>query len=738
MDSLATQPLKRMVAGPLPALVLSLLLLTALLLLSFAAQNEARLTELFAPLLIINLAGIALLFILCIASIIKLIRQIRAHVIGSRLTLRIVLLFVILAFLPLSAVYYISIQFLSRGIDSWFDVRIEQAMEDAVLLGQVSLKSLKETQVETLRLYVPELASMTESLEIIRLLEIIRSDEGYRETSLFRQNGQIIASSSADSGTLLPDQPAERVLSTVLNSGVYAERETALDGSGILRMVIPVPSMLVGGGMRYLQAIQPIPLRFANLEQSINAAIGEYDRLVYLRGPLKFSFILTLSLVSLMTLLLAVWTATFAARRLAAPLEELAKGTQAVADGDYSKRLPVKSRDELGILIRSFNRMTTQISRARENAIISQKKLADQHTYLETVLEHLSSGVLSFDSEQCLRTYNNRAGEILGIEELSILNRQHVDALGAPHDGLADLFTKFKAVMLGKKREWQEEITLFASQGRQVLLCRGTQLPGEGGNSGGFVFVFDDVTTLIQAQRDAAWGEVARRLAHEIKNPLTPIQLSAERIRHKYLNQLDGNDTQTLDRATRTISEQVDSMKDMVNAFSNYAQPVTMNLNSVDMNRLIYDVIELHRDHTRSVEFVLNLDPSLPEMMLDSGRMRQVFNNLIGNALQAVQNKDDARLVVETKLTMDRDGSTRIVQTAITDNGPGIDANLIEKVFEPYITNKEKGTGLGLAIVKKIIEEHGGAIWAANIPGNGACMKFKLPVRTTNEDRTHD
>ena len=250
MDSLATQPLKRMVAGPLPALVLSLLLLTALLLLSFAAQNEARLTELFAPLLIINLAGIALLFILSIASIIKLIRQIRAHVIGSRLTLRIVLLFVILAFLPLSAVYYISIQFLSRGIDSWFDVRIEQAMEDAVLLGQVSLKSLKETQVETLRLYVPELASMTESLEIIRLLEIIRSDEGYRETSLFRQNGQIIASSSADSGTLLPDQPAERVLSTVLNSGVYAERETALDGSGILRMVIPVPSMLVGGGMR--------------------------------------------------------------------------------------------------------------------------------------------------------------------------------------------------------------------------------------------------------------------------------------------------------------------------------------------------------------------------------------------------------------------------------------------------------------------------------------------------------
>lgn len=731
MDSVATQTLKRMVAGPIPALVLSLLLLTALLLLSFAAQNEAKLADIFAPLLIVNLAGIALLFILSLASLVKLVRQVRAHVIGSRLTLRIVLMFTLLAFLPLSAVYYISIQFLSRGIDSWFDVRIEQAMEDAVLLGQVSLKSLKESQVDTLRLYVPELASMSENLEIIRLLELVRRDEGYRETSLFRQNGQIIASSSADSGTLLPDQPTGQVFSAVQASGVYAERETSLDGSGILRMVIPVPSLQVGGGLRYLQAIKPIPLRFANLEQSINTAIGEYDRLVYLRGPLKFSFILTLSLVSLMTLLLAVWMATYAARRLAAPLEELAEGTKAVADGDYSKRLPVKSNDELGILIRSFNRMTTQISRARENAIISRRKLADQHTYLETVLEHLSSGVLSFNTDQRLRTFNSRAGEILGIEQLSTLSEQHIDILGEQHDGLSDLFTTFKAVMRGEQKEWQREITLFASQGRQVLLCRGTQLPGEDENSYGYVFVFDDVTTLIQAQRDAAWGEVARRLAHEIKNPLTPIQLSAERIRHKYLKQLGDNDTQTLDRATRTISEQVESMKDMVNAFSNYAQPVTMNLGNVDLNRLISDVVELHRDHTKSVEFNLSLDALLPQMMIDSGRMRQVFNNLIGNALQAVQNNPDARLNISTEITTDRDGSTKIARITITDNGPGIAENLLEKVFEPYITNKEKGTGLGLAIVKKIIEEHGGAIWANNITDNGARMTFKLPIRST-------
>jgi nitrogen fixation/metabolism regulation signal transduction histidine kinase len=736
MDRVAASTLKRMIAGPVPALALSLLLLSALLLLSFAAQNEAKLADLFAPLLIVNLAGIALLLILSLASLAKLVHQIRAHVVGSRLTLRIVVMFTLLAFLPLSAVYYISIQFLSRGIDSWFDVRIEQAMEDASLLGQVSLKSLKESQIETLRLYIPELASQSENLGIIRLLERIRQNEGYRETSLFSQNGQIIASSSDSSGTLLPDQPDKQVLSLVQASGVYAERETGYDGGGILRMVIPVPSRQVVGSIHYLQAIQPIPLRFANLEQSINLAISEYDRLVYLRGPLKFSFILTLSLVSLMTLLLAVWTATYAARRLTAPLEELAEGTKAVADGDYSKRLPVKSRDELGILIRSFNRMTAQVSRARENAISSQKELADQHAYLETVLEHLSSGVLSFGTDMRLRTFNSSAAEILGIENLAGLSKQYIDVLGEQHDGLNKLFAQFKSVIQNGEKEWQQEVTLFASRGRQVLLCRSSQLPGEDGHASGYVFVFDDVTTLIQAQRDAAWGEVARRLAHEIKNPLTPIQLSAERIRHKYLKQLDESDKKTLDRATRTISEQVESMKDMVNAFSSYAQPVKMNLGEVDLNHLIHDVIELHRDHTRSVEFNLDLDPSLPKMMLDSGRMRQIFNNLIVNAMQAVSSTVNARLDVTTELTKDRDGVTRIVRVSITDNGPGIDEKMLDRVFEPYITSKEKGSGLGLAIVKKIIEEHGGAIWANNIPDKGARISFKLPVRTTSEDKS--
>ena len=369
---MATQSLKNIFAGPVPALILSLLLLAALLLLSFAAQNSAQLADVYAPLLVVNLVGIFVLLVLNLGSIYKLIKQVRAKVIGSRLTLRMVGIFTLLAFLPLSVVYYISIQFLSHGIDSWFDVRIEQAMSDATLLGQVSLESLKEGQIDTLIRYVADVENASDSLELISLLDNIRRDEGYNETALFTQSGRILASSSMQPGTLLPSQPDERVFTTLDSNAVYAEQETGVDGSRIFRIAVIVPPSIVGMPPHILQAIKPIPLRFANLESSINTAIGEYDRLLYLRGPIKFGFIMTLSLVSLMTLLLAVWTATFSARRLASPLRELAEGPQAVADGNYNTQLPVTSHDELGIVIKSFYRMTQQISWARENAQQSQ------------------------------------------------------------------------------------------------------------------------------------------------------------------------------------------------------------------------------------------------------------------------------------------------------------------------------------------------------------------------------
>lgn len=711
----------------MPALILSLILLVALLLLSFAAQNTAKLADIYAPLLVVNLVGIFVLLVLNLGSLYKLIKQVRSKVIGSRLTLRMVTMFSLLAFLPLIVVYYISIQFLSHGIDSWFDVRIEQAMSDATLLGQVSLKSLKEGQIETLIRYVPDVENTSDSLELISLLDRIRREEGYSETAMFTQNGRILASSSMQPGTLLPSQPGERVFTALDSNDAYAEQETGVDGSRIIRLAVIVPPSTVGMPPHVLQAIKPIPLRFANLESSINTAIGEYDRLLYLRGPIKFGFIMTLSLVSLMTLLLAVWTATFSARRLASPLRELAEGTQAVADGNYNTQLPVTSHDELGILIKSFNRMTQQISKARENAQQSQIKLVEQHTYLETVLGHLSSGVLSFDANQKLRTHNSRACEILDIEELDTLYNKNILQLSQALAPLKDFFIILNEAILANQPEWNEEVTLFSSHGKQVLLCRGTRLPGNQSGGSGYVFVFDDITVMLQAQRDAAWGEVARRLAHEIKNPLTPIQLSAERIRKKYLHTLDDSQKQTLDRATRTISEQVDSMKEMVNAFSSYAQPVSMNIHDVDLNQLLADVVELHKGHFGQVEVTLSLDDSIPPMMLDSGRMRQVFNNLIVNAVQALENTENAKLLVSTQSGTGK--NEKIVTIRVEDNGQGIQKELMEQLFEPYVTSKEKGSGLGLAIVKKIIDEHGGAIWAKNMKNSGSCFTIQLPVK---------
>lgn len=724
---MATRTLRSIIAGPVPALILSLLLLAALLLLSFAAQNTTQLTDLYAPLLVINLVGIIVLLVLNLGSIYKLIKQVRAKVIGSRLTLRMVAMFTLLAFLPLSVVYYISIQFLSHGIDSWFDVRIEQAMSDATLLGQVSLKSLKEGQLDTLIRYVPDVVQATDSLELISLLDSIRRDEGYNETAMFTEGGRILASSSEKTGTLLPSQPDERVFRTLDSDGVYADQETGVDGNRILRIAVMVPPSTMGMPPHILQAIKPIPLRFANLESSINAAIGEYDRLLYLRGPMKFGFIMTLSMVSLMTLLLAVWTATFSARRLASPLRELAEGTQAVADGNYNTQLPVTSHDELGILIESFNRMTQQIARARENAEKSQKEVVEQHTYLETVLSHLSSGVLSFDANRKLRTHNSRACEILDIQGLDDLYDLDILSLAQTQTQLKDFFTLLDNTITANQPEWEEEITVFNTRGKQVLLCRGTRLPGNQPGASAYVFVFDDITVMLQDQRDAAWGEVARRLAHEIKNPLTPIQLSAERIRHKYLHTLNDTDKQTLDRATRTISEQVESMKDMVNAFSSYAQPVSMNIHDIDLNQLLADVVELHKGHSANVEITLSLDESISPMKLDSGRMRQVFNNLIVNALQALQHTENARLSVSSEAGSGK--NDKIVTIRVEDNGPGIQNELLDQLFDPYVTSKVKGTGLGLAIVKKIIDEHGGTIWAKNMKNNGSCFTIQLPVK---------
>ncbi len=749
--------MKRYFTGIVPLTALSALLVASLFMMSAAAQNSAMFGRMYSLLLVINILGIGALLALIVANFYSLIKQYRARVMGSRLTLRLLAMFVALAVAPVTVVFFFSVQTLNRGIDTWFDVRIEQALNDALLLGRTSLDAIKQDLVKTTNEMAIEL-EMSSDRTVLPSLNYLREAHALGELTLFSQDGRIIAASSQEgpeSGTLLPDRPSEEILARIRRGQSYATLDASTRTGLRLRVVVPVYSREVGSPIRILQVLQPLPSRYAKLGESVQTAYAEYEKLVYLRGPLKFSFTLTLSLVALLTMLIALWAAIFSARRVVAPIRELAAGTRAVALGDYKKRIPVPSHDEIGILVESFNEMTRQIARAQSQLKRSQREAEMQRTYLETVLTHLSSGVLSFDHRHMLRTHNAAAGQILGID-IAASSGQSLDSLAHAYARLGPFTDAIKNAVRAGSREWRAEVELTAEAGaRHTLLLRGTLLPGLKGRYSGYVVVFDDVTTIIQAQRAAAWGDVAQRMAHEIKNPLTPIQLSAERIRHKYLLVLPDEERPTLDRATHTIVEQVESLKALVNAFADYARPAQIAPKPIDLNDLIRDVIELYRAErgpasvdtiplrgsegegpASNVKLKLDLARDLPPIVADAGRLRQVLHNLLLNARDALvrQAKPTIRIVTRNVT----EGEHRYIELSICDNGPGFPADLMDRLFEPYVTSKTKGTGLGLAIVKRIVEEHSGSIVAENLPNGGAGITIRLPVTTAAGKQERD
>lgn len=711
--------------GPVPAAVLSILLIATLAMLSAAALQSEVYGVYYSALLGVSVLGIIALLVLIAAHVYRMVLQMRAGVLGSRLTLKLIGIFVLLAMIPLAVVYYISVQFLHRGIDSWFDVRIEQALDDALLLGRISLETVKEERVKRVQDLAASLDLVHSKQAMVRALDDLREQAGFTEITLLSQDGRIIASSNLYTGSLIPNRPSNSVLSRIRQGEIYANLEPTADDNLELHIVIPVYPLDVKQPVRVLQVHEPLPLRYSKLGKSVETAYTEFNKLAYLRGPLKLSFVLTLTLVTLVTLLIAVWAAIFSARALTAPLRDLAEGTRAVTQGEYDKQLPESGSDELGVLVKSFNEMTRKIKQAQTVARNSQRETEDQRTYLETVLTHLSSGVLSFDAKGSLRTLNSAASDILLVDLQQDIGKTLKDLITS-YSQLEPFFNVIQNAIDNETPEWRTEVTVVGARGRQVITSRGTKMGASKRRGGGYVVVFDDVTKLIQAQRDAAWGEVARRLAHEIKNPLTPIQLSAERIRHRCMSKLDKAERETLDRATRTISEQVESMKSMVNAFSNYAQLKQMQPEKMDLNQLVEDVVELYRGEGNTVVLDLSLDDRLPLIMADRSRLRQVLNNLLTNARDALANNKNQRIELGTHFVQEVDRS--YVELTVLDNGPGFQEALLDRLFEPYVTTKEKGNGLGLAIVKKIVEEHGGTVWAQNRKGIGASLTIRLPM----------
>ena len=733
---MARTTLERFANSPKSLAALSALLVIALFMMNAATQNSHLFGDVYSLLLIINLLGILFLLALILFNIYHLVIQFREGIMGSRLTLRLLSMITVLAVVPVVIVFTFSIHAINRGIDSWFDVKVEQALDGALLLGRLTLDAKKQELLTKTKEIAGQLQKTSGRLAI-SALSILRDQNDIAELTLFSEDGKIIATAGQESDILVPDQPDEAVMSQIRKGLSYVGLDAISEDDLRMRVVVPVYSGDINALPRVLQALQPLPNRYATLGENVQSSYAEYEKLIYLRGPLKFGFTLSLSLIALITVLISIWASIFASRRVLAPLRDLAEGTAAVANGNYRKQLPVSSRDELGILVQSFNDMTDRIRKAQLQTRRSQREAESQRAYLETVLAHLSSGVLSIDAKHRMQGLNTAAGQLLDID-LDDMRQNSLKEMSVLQPRLEPFFSAIETSLAENELEWQSEVTLAEEPGKKILLLRGSRLSG---NQQEYIVVFDDVTTIIQAQRDAAWSEVARRLAHEIKNPLTPIQLSAERIRHKLMPKLDEDAKHTLDRSTRTIVEQVDSLKEMINAFTNYARPLKIHFEQVNLNELVRDVVELYKSQSKSrvkVGFQLDLDPALPVIRADSGRLRQVLHNLLLNCQEALVNTVEPKIIIQTRLGKSLTAGT--IEMVVADNGPGFPKSLMDNIFEPYVTNKEKGTGLGLAIVKKIAEEHNGSLVAANRK-QGAEIRVILPIQSRSDtpaDDQHD
>jgi len=700
------------------------MIMLSLQLMSSATQESSELSAMYSWLLLVNTLGSVVLLGLVGANIYSVIRQLKKREAGSRLTTRMVFLFVLVALAPAAIVFYFSMQFLHQGIDSWFNVEIDRAMEDALELSQASLDQrmrwhLKQTQQLTQKL--EELSENSATLEVDNLREL----SGASEMTLFSRQGRIVASSSINPSDILPSMPEDHSWLQLRQNNEFVALAPVREDELMIRVIVSVQTQ--EQEPQYLQALYPVPIRIADLADSVEFAFVRYQEMNYLRDSLKLSFSLALSLVLLMSLLAAIWVAFVSIRQIVAPVKQLVKGTQAVASGYYDQQLPVIAQDDLGFLVESFNKMTNRIALARDETRQASAEVENQRAYLETILANLTAGVISFDATYKIRTANQAAYRIFHIHVNHFIGQTLME-LTQSYGELTEPLKSIQRLLEQADDIWQQRIAFLGPNGRQELLCRGTPLFSQEGQRVGAVVVFDDVTDLIQAQKNAAWGEVARRLAHEIKNPLTPIQLSAERLQLKLAAKLDSADADILQRSTQTIVQQVEAMKEMVDDFSQYAKPSKKQAVEIDLADLIQEVLTLYMTKT-GVQFKTEYDSGLLMIKGDPVSIRQVIHNLLKNALEAIDFKGQIEIGVHRV----QKNNTDFIEIALYDDGPGIKDEQIEQIFEPYVTTKAKGTGLGLAIVKKIIEEHGGAIWVDARRKIGAGFIIQLPATNMRE-----
>ena len=690
-----------------------------LFLLATASANTALFARSYDLLLVLNGAMVVLLMGLVGYQLWRLRGNLKAGVFGSRLAARLVLLFALVAVLPGALLYGVSVQFLGKSIESWFDVRVDRALEGGLDLGRGALDYLlKETTNKATQLAV----SLQDAEPGSLLQQLNRGSEqtGIYEAALFSVSGAVLAVGGVSGSTATPEPPPQQAIRQARLQQPYAKTEQAADQRLVMRVVVPVNSADPREPLRLLQVIEPVPKQLQQDAEQVQAGFHDYQEISFSRTALKRLYALTLTLTLLLALFTSLGLAVVLSEQFSRPLGLLAEGTRAVAQGDFSRRHPVQSRDELGVLTESFNTMTAQLAEAQQKAEESRRAIETTRAYLESILGNLSAGVLAFDDALRLRTTNPSAAVILQQPLADLVGvpladwSRRLPALSAFADLVADGFRT------GRDGQWQQQAEIAVSSHTRVLLLRGSRLPGE--PVPGSVVIFDDVTELADAQRDAAWAEVARRLAHEIKNPLTPIQLSAERLAVKLSGRLAGADEEALLRGTQTIVAQVTAMKHMVDDFAIYArQPRPGRMQPVDLNTLLLDVLALYENLRPHV--TLKLVDNNPAIQGEPTRLRQVFHNLIQNAIDAQADSENPEYDIRSEI---RDGELAL---SIADRGSGFPPDILRHAFEPYVTTKAKGTGLGLAIVKKIIDEHRGRVSIQNRQPRGAVVTLFFPCQ---------
>ena len=673
-----------------------------LFLLATASGNTSVFANHYPLLLGLNAALAALLAALVAWQIRNLWRAYRERAFGSRLTVRLLLLLALMAVVPGALVYTVSVQFLSKSIESWFDVKVDAALEGGINLGQSAIdRMLAELQAKA-RTIALELADRPASQQVVALGRL-RDQAGVQEAVIVNASGRVLASASEDVSRLVPDElPTQQALRQARTGRSFTAVDATAGKPLSLRVVVPVASLALADEARFVQLRQSVPEQFGRSAEAVETAYRDYRELALSRQGLKRIYIVTLTLALSMALLVAIALAVVLANRLSEPLANLAQATQAVARGDFSRQAPVTSRDELGVLTESFNSMTRQLDEARRGVEANRAALESAKARLENILANLSAGVLVFDRELGLSISNHGALAILAGE---------LEAFAAD---MREQFRSHGALA------WQQEVELKGTG--KTLLVRGTALPQD--PAGGYVLVFDDITQLIQAQRATAWAEVARRLAHEIKNPLTPIQLSAERLEMKLASKLAAEDAEVLARGTRTIVNQVAALKSMVDDFRDYSRLPAPVLVGLDLNDLVLEVLALYE--TSRTPITKKLAPGLPQVRADSAQIRQVLHNLVQNAQDALENRKNSGEQATIEIFTEAAGNK--VRLSVADNGGGFPEEMMARIFEPYVTSKPRGTGLGLAIVKKIVDEHHGEMSIDNRPAKGVSVTILLPV----------